>query len=102
MNLYWLQSGGCGGDTISLLNCECNLFDLFKKTDINVLYHPSLSNISYKKHIELIDDILNDKIKLDIFCVEGNVVLGPKNSGKFDMFLGEPKKNLIEKLAKKS
>ena len=102
MNLYYMQAGGCSGDTMSLLNCECNLFDLFEHLNINVLYHPSISNLSYKKHFELIDKILDDKIELDIFCLEGNVVLGPKKTGKFDTFLGEPKKNLIKKFAHKA
>ena len=102
MNIYYLQAGGCSGDTMSLLNCECNLFDLFENLNINILFHPSLSNMSYKKHIELIDNILNDKIELDVFCLEGNVVLGPKKTGMFDTFLGKPKKDLIEKLAKKA
>ena len=102
MTLYYLQAGGCSGDTMSLLNCECNLFDFLEKIGIEVLYHPSLSNISYKKHLELIDDILNDRVSLDIFCLEGNVVLGPKKTGMFDTFLGKPKKDLIEKLSKKA
>ena len=102
MTLYYLQAGGCSGDTMSLLNCECNLFDFFEKIGIEVLYHPSLSNISYKEHLKLIDDILDEKIELDIFCLEGNVVLGPKKTGMFDTFLGEPKKDLIEKLSKKA
>ena len=102
MNLYYLQAGGCSGDTMSFLNCECNLFDFLEQIGINPLFHPSLSNLSYKKHIELIEDILNDRIELDIFCLEGNVVLGPKKTGMFDTFLGKPKKDLIEKLAKKA
>jgi len=102
MNIYWLQSGGCGGDTMSLLNSEFNLFELFEKLDINVLYHPSISNISYTQHKKLIDDILNEKVSLDIFCLEGNVVLGPNHTGMFDTFFGKPKKDIIEKLAKKA
>ena len=102
MNLYWLQSGGCSADTMSLLNCECNLFELFETLNINVLWHPSLSNISYKQHLKIIDGILNENIKLDILCVEGNVVLGPDNTGMFDTFMGKPKKDLIDKLAQKA
>ena len=102
MNLYWLQAGGCSGDSMSVLNCECNLFSLLELLNIDILYHPSLSNISYKKHQELLNDILNDKIPLDIFCLEGNVVLGPNKTGMFDTFMGKPKKDLIYKLAHKA
>ena len=102
MNLYWLQAGGCSGDSMSLLNCECNLFTLFDLLNINVLWHPSLSNISYTRHKKIIDDILNDTLALDILCVEGNVVRGPDNTGMFDMFMGKPKKDLIYKLAHKA
>jgi len=102
MNVYWMQSGGCGGDTMSFLNSEFNLFELFEKLNINILFHPSISNIIYTKHKQLISDILDDKVSLDIFCLEGNVVLGPDNSGLFDMFFDKPKKDLIEKFAKKA
>ena len=102
MNLYWLQSGGCSGDSMSMLNCECNIFETFEYLNINVLWHPSLSNISHKQHLKLIDNILNDKTNLDILCIEGNVVLGPDNTGMFDTFNGKPKKNLIAALAKKA
>jgi len=102
MNVYWLQSGGCSGDTMSLLNCECNLFTLFEQLNINPLYHPSLSTLSYKEHQNLINNILNDKINLDILFVEGNVVLGPKKTGMFDTFNGKPKKDLIYNLAQKA
>lgn len=102
MNLYWLQSGGCSGDSMSLLNIEGNLFEIFENLNINLLWHPSLSIISHKEHIGLIDDIINDKISLDILCIEGNVVQGPNNTGMFDTFQGKPKRDLINDLAKKA
>jgi hydrogenase small subunit len=102
MNIYWLQSGGCSGDSMSLLNCECNLYEIFESINANVLWHPSLSNISYHKHLQIIEDIKNDKLELDVLCVEGNVVLGPDNTGMFDTFDKKPKKDLIEALAYKA
>jgi hydrogenase small subunit len=102
MNLYWLQAGGCSGDSMSLLNCECNLFQILELLNIDILWHPSLSNISYSKHNKIIEDIVEDKLELDIFCLEGNVVRGPEDTGMFDTFMGKPKKDLIEKLAKKA
>ncbi|WP_456479414.1 NADH-quinone oxidoreductase subunit B family protein [Nautilia sp.] len=102
MNLYWLQSGGCGGDTMSFLNCECNLYELFEQLNINVIWHPSLSNLSCLQHIEKIERILKEDIRLDILCVEGNVVLGPEGTGMFNTFMGKQKKDLIHKLAHKA
>ena len=102
MNLYWLQSGGCSGDTMSVLSYEGNIFEFFSNIDIEVLWHPSLSTITSKEHDKLLEDILNGKKELDILCVEGNVVLGPNNTGMFDRFRGKPKKDLIKKLSKKA
>jgi len=102
MNLYWLQSGSCSGDSMSMLTCECNFFQFLELNNIELLYHASLSTISYTEHKKLLDDILCDKKDLDILCIEGNVVQGPNKTGMFDTFMGKPKKDLIEKLAKKA
>ena len=102
MNLYWLQSGGCSGDSMSLLTCECNFFDFCEINKIDILYHASLSTLSYTQHEKLLEDIQNDKQELDILCVEGNVVQGPDKTGMFDTFMGKPKKDLIAALAKKA
>ncbi len=102
MNLYWLQSGGCSGDTMSMLNYEGNIFKLFENLNINILWHPSLSAIDSNTHDKLLQDILDEKIALDILCIEGNVVLGPNNTGLFDTFRGKPKKELIKKLSYKA
>ena len=102
MNLYWLQSGGCSGDSMSLLTCECNFFDFCELNNIDILWHASLSTLSFNEHKQLLEDINNDKIELDILCVEGNVVRGPNGTGMFDTFMQRPKKELIEKLAHKA
>ena len=58
LNLLWLQSGGCGGCTMSLLNAEQpNLFDAFKSSDINLLWHASLSANADINFIDIITDI---------------------------------------------
>ena len=44
LNLLWLQSGGCGGCTMSLLNAEQpNVFDAFKNSHIKFLFFGILS-----------------------------------------------------------
>ena len=43
--VYWLQGGGCGGDTFSFLSSESpDVHGLFTSLDLELLYHPSLSN----------------------------------------------------------
>ncbi len=102
-NLFWLQSGGCSGDTLSILNMDDpDLFSQLHSLNINVLWHPSLSISSPREQQQQIDDILNDRISIDFFCLEGNVVTGPDNSGMFDTYRGKPKKELIKALAKKA
>jgi len=102
MNLYWLQSGGCSGDSMSLLTCECEIFETFRILGIDILWHASMSNKSHTEHKQLLDDILSDKKELDILCVEGNVIMGPEGSGMFDTFMGKPKKDLVFSLANKA
>ena len=105
LNLLWLQSGGCGGCTMSLLNAEQpNLFDAFKNSHINLLWHASLSANPSNDFAQIIDDIVSDKIKLDILCVEGAAITGPDGTGGFHMVSGLdiPMMTLIEQLAQKS
>lgn len=64
-----------------------------------MLWHPSLSTISYDEHDKVLEELLGGKKKLDILCVEGNVVMGPNGSGMFDTFRSKPKKDLIKNLA---
>ncbi len=101
--LFWLQSGGCSGDSMSILNMDDpDLFTQLTHMGIEILWHPSLSTITPKQHDQLIESILSDQQKLDYLCLEGNVALGPKGSGLFDTFRGKPKKDLIAKLVEKA
>ncbi|MBI4879115.1 MAG: NADH:ubiquinone oxidoreductase [Planctomycetes bacterium] len=103
VNLYWMQCGGCGGDTMSLLNADApDLLDALAALDVRVLWHPSLSSASPAQHIELIECILGEELPLDIFCVEGAVVRGPTGTGLFETFAGRPKKDLVARLASKA
>jgi hydrogenase small subunit len=103
MNLYWLQSGGCGGDTMSLLNAEDpSLPEGMESLGIDVLWHPSLSNSSAAEQTMLLDRLTTGEQELDILCVEGTVIRGPGGSGMYDTFHGRPKKDLISALARKA
>lgn len=100
---YWLQAGGCGGDTFSFLSSEYpNVVELFRTLNINLLWHPSLSSISPDNHEKLIEDILLEKQDLDILLVEGSVICGPSGTGMFHTKDGKPKKELVFSLASKA
>ncbi len=97
---YWLQGGGCGGDTFSFLSSEYpDVVELFRSLDIELLWHPSLSNISPVDHEHLLHEILAGNQPLDIFIVEGSVICGPAGTGMFHTFNGHPKKERVYHLA---
>jgi Ni,Fe-hydrogenase I small subunit len=43
LRLIWLQSGGCGGCTMSLLGQQADLVTALRAAHVEVLWHPSLS-----------------------------------------------------------
>ncbi len=101
--LYWMQAGGCGGDSMSMLNMDSpNLMRLFARMGIEVLWHPSLSNASAGDHQRLLDDLIAGRKVLDIFCLEGFPICGPDGSGRFDTLHNRPKKDLIITLARRA
>lgn len=104
-NVLWLQSGGCGGCSLSLLNAEApNLVTRFKSANINMLWHPSLSEASTDEFTQILKDILADKIRLDALCLEGSVMQGPNGTGRFHMLAGtgKPMMTWLEELAMKA
>ncbi|MBW1943779.1 MAG: NADH:ubiquinone oxidoreductase, partial [Deltaproteobacteria bacterium] len=101
--LYWIQGGGCGGDTWSFLGAEApDLIELFELLDVELLWHPSLSDKSPEALEILIDRILRDEQPLDILCLEGAVIQGPSGTGMADTLRGKPKMGLIKALAHKA
>jgi ferredoxin hydrogenase small subunit len=102
LNLLWLQSGGCCGCTLSLLNADCrNLIQTLKDFGINVLWHPSLSEESADEARAIFDRCASGETRLDILCLEGAVLKGPFGSGGFHHTTGnESMMNLIGRLAK--
>ncbi len=101
--LYWLQHGGCGGDTMSFLNVESpDLPDLLDDLGIRVLWHPSLTDTAPGERQALEDRILADETPLDILVVEGSVVQGPDGTGLFDTHRGRPKRDFAAALARRA
>lgn len=102
MNLLWLQSGGCGGCTLSWLGTEgMSLFATLADEGIEILWHPSLSEASAAEALALIGACADGSRPLDILCVEGSLLRGPHGSGRFHMLsgTGEPMINWVRALA---
>jgi NiFe hydrogenase small subunit HydA len=103
--LVWLQSGGCGGCTLSLLCAEApDLISALDASRIRVLLHPSLSEAAGAEALKVIDDILDQSLPLDILCVEGAVMRGPAGTGRFHVAAGaaRPMMDIAEQLAQRA
>lgn len=88
---------------MSLLSLESPDFvELLGILDIEVLWHPSMSNLNPVQHRHLIELLLSGEKPLDILCVEGSLIRGPGGTGMYDLFDGKPKKNLVAQLAKQA
>ena len=89
MNLLWLQSGGCGGCSMSLLCADTADFaGQLDGAGIRLLWHPSLSLASGADVVALLDNLLAGRIALDALCVEGALLRGPNGSGRFHVLAG--------------
>jgi NiFe hydrogenase small subunit HydA len=89
MNILWLQSGGCGGCSMSLLGAESpNLFGLLADAGLELLFHPSLSEATGDEALDLLRRCAEGKAPLDILCVEGAMLRGPHGSGRFHRLAG--------------
>ncbi len=103
VNLYWMQCGGCGGDTMSFLNSDSpDIVELFATLDIGLLWHPSLSTLPPAAHNELLERLVQGEQALDILVVEGAIIRGPASTGMFDVRNGRPKKDMVSALANRA
>ncbi len=101
--LYWLQGGGCGGDSMALLSMESpDFLELIGLIDIEMLWHPSFSNGSAAQHERMVDAMLAGDQPLDFLCIEGAVIQGPHGTGLYDTFGGRPKRDLVAALAERA
>lgn len=101
-NVLWLQSGGCGGCSMSLLCADTTDFPAWlRSSNINLLWHPALSLEGQQELLDLLDDCLAGRIRLDALCVEGAVLRGPNRTGRFHMLAGTdtPMMTWISKLS---
>ncbi|MBS0347198.1 MAG: HupU protein [Proteobacteria bacterium] len=89
MKLLWLQSGGCGGCTMSLLCSGArDLPGLLASAGIELAWHPSLSEATGDEVRALLADFESGREPLDLLCVEGSLLTGPNGSGRFHMLAG--------------
>jgi len=103
VSVYWIQAGGCGGDTMSFLSAsDPDVAELFQACDIELLWHPSLSNHSPARQREITEGLAAGRIPLDVLVVEGAMVFGPDGSGGYDLRDGRPKKDLVADLAQRA
>lgn len=102
MKLLWLQSGGCGGCSLSLLGAESpDLLTTLDAAGIELLWHPALSERCGGDLLGLLQSILDGAVRLDLLCLEGAVVRGPNGSGLFHVLAGSgrPMRDWIGALA---
>ena len=82
LNVLWLQSGGCGGCSMSLLCADTTDFQgHLRDGGINLLWHPSLSLASGEEVIDLLNALVKGETALDVLCVEGSLLRGPNGTG---------------------
>lgn len=88
-NIIWLQAGSCGGCTMSALTAEDRgLMAALKAFDVNLLWHPAISEACGEEAIDILQSVLDGEQQLDALCVEGSVLRGPGGTGRFQMMSG--------------
>ena len=105
MNVLWLQSGGCGGCSMSLLCADTTDFHgHWRDAGINLLWHSSLSLASGTEVIEMLNQALAGTLRVDALCIEGSLLRGPNGSGRFHVLAGTglPMIHWVTRLAAKA
>ena len=105
MKLLWLQSAGCGGCTMSLLNAQGpDLITTLEAAGIHLLWHPSLSEQTGSEVLELLQQLVSGEQALDILCIEGSMLRGPNGTGRFHLLGGSgvPMIDWVQQLAAKA
>jgi len=88
-SIVWLQSGGCGGCSMSLLCAETPDFHgMLADAGLRFAWHPSFSLESGDELVALLRRCIDGSEPLDILCVEGAVLRGPNGTGRFHEFAG--------------
>ena len=102
LEVLWLQSGGCGGCTLSLLCAESpDLLSTLEGGGVHLLWHPALSEESGAEALGLIARLADGERRLDVLCVEGALLRGPEGTGRFHLLAGTdtPMTDWVRRLA---
>ncbi len=105
LRLIWLQSGGCGGCTLSLLGAQGpDLYTALKGAGVEILWHPSLSEASGAEARDLLAAAARGDEPFDILCLEGSVINGPAGTGRFHLAAGtgQPMRDMVAALAQRA
>jgi ferredoxin hydrogenase small subunit len=100
--VLWLQSGGCGGCSMSLLCADTpDLYATLADAGIELLWHPALSQASGDEFAALLDRCVRGEQVVDVLCVEGAVLRGPHGTGRFHQLAGtgRPMHDWVRELA---
>ncbi len=88
---------------MSMLSTETpNLVQLLDSAALELLWHPSLSNLSPRDRMRLFEGLAAGEQPLDILMIEGSILHGPDGSGSFDTYMGRPKKDWVSDLAERA
>ncbi|MCK6412137.1 MAG: HupU protein [Azonexus sp.] len=89
VKVLWLQGGGCGGCTQSLLCHEPRpLFAELAGAGIEFVWHPALAAESDHDALTLLAACTDGSRPFDVLCVEGAMLRGPGGSGRFQRLGG--------------
>lgn len=105
LNVLWLQSGGCGGCSMSLLCDESSdLMANLGRLGIHFLWHPTLGGETGVEVVRVLEDVLEGRVRLDVLCVEGALLRGPRGTGRFHILAGtgQPMTQWVQALAAKA
>lgn len=87
---------------MSALSAEApDLLTSLEAANVDVLWHPSLSEKSGREVVDLMTGLADGREELDILCLEGSVMCGPNGTGKFHLMAGtgKPMMEWIQRLA---
>jgi len=77
------------------------LAEALRRANVELLWHPSLSEESGAQALEILEACRDGRRRLDILCIEGAVLRGPSGSGRFQILSGTglPMAKWVEDLA---
>lgn len=101
-NVVWLQAGGCGGCTMSLLSSDLrDLLGTLRDAGLELLWHPALSEECGPDALAVLEACATGHTALDVLCVEGAIARGPRGTGRFHLLsgTGRPMSEWVARLA---